>query len=132
MDSVQSFFKFNMDMLSSETRRRLLPADLPVYTEVRDEMPARYSEGSSVVNSLVADGCVIEGTVENCILARGVHIAAGAVVRNCIIMQDGQVHAGAEIANCILDKQTVIEGNARLLGPAEYPIVIPKKVVVNR
>ena len=132
LDSVQSFFKFNMDMLCSDNRRRLLPADLPVYTKVRDEMPARYAEGASVVNSLVADGCVIEGTVENCILARGVHVAPGAVVRNCIVMQDGQIHSGAEIANCILDKQAVIEGNARLIGPAEYPIVIPKKVVVNR
>ena len=132
LDSVQSFFKFNMDMLDSANRRRLLPADLPVYTKVRDEMPARYAEGSSVVNSLVADGCVIEGTVENCILARGVRVAPGAVVRNCIIMQDGQVHSGAEISNCILDKQVVIEGNARLFGPVEYPIVIPKKVVVNR
>jgi len=132
MDSVQSFFKFNMDMLCSDNRRKLLPADLPVYTKVRDEMPARYGENSSVVNSLVADGCIIEGTVENCILARGVRVAAGAVVRNCIIMQDGHIHAGAEIANCILDKQAVIEGNARLIGPAEYPIVIPKKVIVNR
>ena len=132
LDSVQSFFKFNMDMLDSANRRRLLPADLPVYTKVRDEMPARYAEGSSVVNSLVADGCVIEGTVENCILARGVRVAPGAVVRNCIIMQDCHVHSGAEIANCILDKQVVIEGNARLFGPVEYPIVIPKKVVVNR
>ena len=132
LDSVQSFFKFNMDMLCSDNRRKLLPADLPVYTKVRDEMPARYSENATVVNSLVADGCVIEGTVENCILARGVHVAPGAVVRNCIIMQDGQIHSGAEIANCILDKQAVIEGNARLIGPAEYPIVIPKKVVVNR
>lgn len=132
LDSVQSFFNFNMDMLCSDNRRKLLPADLPVYTKVRDEMPARYGENSSVVNSLVADGCVIEGTVENCILARGVRVAAGAVVRNCIIMQDGHIHAGAEIANCILDKQAVIEGNARLIGPAEYPIVIPKKVIVNR
>ena len=75
---------------------------------------------------------MIEGTVENCILARGVRVAPGAVVRNCIIMQDCHVHSGAEIANCILDKQVVIEGNARLFGPVEYPIVIPKKVVVNR
>ena len=131
LDSVQSFFKFNMDMLCSDNRRRLLPADLPVYTKVRDEMPARYAEGASVVNSLVADGCVIEGTVENCILARGVRVEAGAVVRNCIIMQDGHICAGAQISNCILDKQSVIEGNARLAGPSEYPIVIPKKVVVN-
>ena len=131
MDSVQSFFKFNMDMLCSDNRRRLLPADLPVYTKVRDEMPARYGENASVVNSLVADGCVIEGKVENCILARGVRVEAGAVVRNCIIMQDGHICAGAEISNCILDKQAVIEGSACLSGPADYPIVIPKKVVVN-
>jgi len=130
LDSVQSFFKFNMDVLDADNRRRLFPADLPVYTKVRDEMPARYGEGSSVVNSLVADGCIIEGTVENCILARGVRVAAGAHVKNCIIMQDGQIHAGAEIENCILDKQAVIKRNARLIGPAAYPIVIAKNVVI--
>ena len=131
LDSVQSFFKFNMDMLCSDNRRSLLPADLPVYTKVRDEMPARYGDNASVVNSLVADGCVLEGTVENCILARGVRVEAGAVVRNCVVMQDGHICAGAQISNCILDKQAVIEGSAHLSGPADYPIVIPKRVVVN-
>ena len=72
----------------------------------------------------------MEGTVENSILARGVRVAPGAHVRNCIIMQDGQVHAGAEIVNCILDKQAVIKRNAQLIGPAAYPIVIAKNVVI--
>ena len=130
LDSVQSFFRFNMDILDTENRRRLFAEDLPVYTKVRDEMPARYGENARVVNSLVADGCVIEGTVENSILARGVRVAPGAHVRNCIIMQDGQVHAGAEIVNCILDKQAVIKRNAQLIGPAAYPIVIAKNVVI--
>ena len=130
MDSVQSYFKFNMDVLDTEKRRELFPADLPVYTKVRDEMPARYGDDVNVVNSLVADGCVIEGTVENSILFRGVHIAPGAHVKNCIIMQDGYVHSGAYIENCILDKQAVIKRNARLIGPAAYPIVIAKNVVI--
>jgi len=130
MDSVQSFFRFNMDMLNPAIRKEIFCEDLPVYTKVRDEMPARYGEEASVINSLVADGCIIEGTVENSILARGVRIAPGAHVKNCIIMQDGQVHSGAEIENCILDKQSTIKRNARLIGPAAYPIVIAKNVVI--
>lgn len=54
----------------------------------------------------------------------------GAHVKNCIIMQDGQVHNDASIENCILDKQTVIKRSARLIGPAAYPIVIAKNVVI--
>ena len=130
IDSVQAFFRFNMDVLNTETRKALFPDDLPVYTKVRDEMPARYGDSVSCVNSLVADGCIIEGTVENSILFRGVRIAPDAHVKNCIIMQDGQVHSGAYIENCILDKQAVIKRNARLIGPDAYPIVIAKNVVI--
>ena len=118
------------DVLNTETRQALFPADLPVFTKVRDEMPARYGENVTCVNSLVADGCIIEGTVENSVLFRGVRIAPDAHVKNCIIMQDGQVHSGAYIENCILDKQAVIKRNARLIGPDAYPIVIAKNVVI--
>jgi glucose-1-phosphate adenylyltransferase len=97
---------------------------------VRDEMPACYGDNATVINSLVADGCQIDGTVENSILFRGVKISAGAHVKNCIIMQDGQVHEGAYIENCILDKQAIIKRNSRLIGPDAYPIVIGKDVVI--
>ena len=130
IDSVQDYFKFNLDVLDTEVRRKLFADDLPVYTKIRDEMPARYGESAMVVNSLVADGCIIEGTVENSILFRGVRVAPDAHVKNCVIMQDSQVHSGAYIENCILDKQAVIKRNARLIGPNAYPIVIAKNVVI--
>ena len=130
LDSVQSFFKFNMDVLQADVRANLFDKERPVYTKVRDDMPARYGENAKVVNSLVADGCVIEGTVENSFLARGVCVAPDAHVKNCIVMQDGQIHSGAYIENCILDKQAIIKRNARLIGPAAYPIVIAKNVVI--
>ena len=130
IDSVQSYFRFNMDILDPKMRKGLFREDLPVYTKVRDEMPACYGDDSTVINSLIADGCQIEGTVENSVLFRGVKIAAGAHVRNCIIMQDGQVHEGAYIENCILDKQAVIKRNSKLIGPEAYPIVIGKDVVI--
>ena len=130
LDSVESFFKFNMDVLVADNRRRLFDPEMPVYTKVRDDMPARYSENAKVVNSLVSDGCVVEGTVENCILARGVRVAPDAHVKNCIIMQDCQIHSGAYIENCILDKQAIIKRNAQLIGRPQFPVVIPKNVVI--
>jgi len=130
IDSVQDYFNCNMALLQKEERSAVFTNENPVYTKVRDEMPASYGDNVHVVNSLVADGCVIEGEVENSILFRGVRVAPGAHVKNCIIMQDGQVHEGAQIENCILDKQTVIKRNARLIGPSAYPIVIAKNVVI--
>ena len=130
IDSVQSYFKFNMDILDPEKRKRLFIDELPVFTKVRDEMPAFYGKQSKTINSLVADGCQIDGTVENSVLFRGVKIAPNSHIKNCIIMQDGQVQEGAYIENCILDKQAVIKRNSRLIGPEAYPIVIAKNVVI--
>lgn len=129
LDSVQSYFNFNMDILDTATRKSLFDS-YPVYTKVRDDMPARFMGEPEVTNSLIANGCIVEGKVENSILFRGVKIAKGAVVRNCIIMQDARVEEGAEIDHCILDKQAVIRRNGRLIGPAAYPIVIAKNVVI--
>ena len=130
IDSIQSYFNFNMSLLDTDIRRQLFPKERPVYTKVRDDLPARYIDESQCTNSLVANGCVIEGTVINSILFRGVKIAKGAVVKNSIIMQDAQIQEGAEIDHCILDKQSVIRRNGRLIAPAAYPIVIAKNVVI--
>ena len=73
---------------------------------------------------------MIEGTVINSVLFRGVKVAKGAVIKNSIVMQDAQIQEGAEIDHCILDKQSVIRRNGRLIAPAAYPIVIAKNVVI--
>lgn len=130
MDSVQGYFKFNMDMLDTNTRHGLFSEDKPVYTKVRDELPARYMEDAKVVDAMVADGCIVDGTVEHSVLFRGVKIDKGAVVKNCIIMQDSHVEEGVQLENCILDKQAVIKRGGRLIGPSGYPIVISKNMTI--
>lgn len=130
LDSVQAYFDCSMDLLRHEVRASLFEPDRPVLTKLRDEMPTRYMSGSSVRNSLIADGCVIEGTVENSILSRGVRVERGAVVRDSIIMQDGLIKSGAQLQNCILDKQVTIREGTRMLGPRSYPIVIAKNLTV--
>ena len=130
LDSVQSYFNFNMDVLNPDVRHELFKENRPVYTKVRDELPARYMEDAEVSHSMVADGCIVEGTVHNSVLFRGVKIGRGAVVKNCIIMQDSEVEEGVQLENCILDKQATIKRNGRLIGPMTYPIVISKNMTI--
>lgn len=130
IDSIQAYFDTNMDFLNADTRAQIFRADKPVWTKLRDEMPARYTGDAKVSNSLIADGCFIEGTVENSILFRGVTVRPGAHVRNCIIMQDAVIFRNVEAENCILDKQTTIRDGVRLVAPASFPIVIAKNLTI--
>ena len=129
IETIKSYFRCNMDLLDYNVRRELFKAN-PVYTKTRDDVPAVYRAGNSVKNSLVADGCVIEGSVENCVLFRGVHIGRNASVKNAIIMQDSMVEDAVELENVILDKNVTIRAHGRLIGQVQYPIVIGKNVTL--
>ena len=87
-------------------------------------------EGAHAVNSLVADGCVIEGTVENSVLFRGVRVGKGAHIKNSILMQGDTIEAGVEIEHVILDKDVTVLAGGRLIAPKLYPIVVGKSKTV--
>lgn len=130
IDSIQAYFQANLDVLSPENQSQLFPKDRPVWTKLKDEIPSKYSSSSSVKNSLIADGCNIEGTVENSIIFRGVTIKKGAVVRGSVIMQDSYIASNAEVENCILEKQTDVRENKRIISVPNYPIVVAKNVTI--
>ena len=126
LDSLKSFYDANMALLDLNNRSELFCRERPVYTKVRDEVPAIYGLGAAVKNSLVADGCKIEGTVENSILFRGVTIGKDAVVKNSIIMQGCYIGNGADLDYCICDKGVLVADNRRLAGYASYPLYLPR------
>ena len=98
-----------------------------ILTKIRDEAPAKYGLSSNVKNSLVADGCIIEGTVENSIIFRGVKVGQGAVVKNSIVMQGSVIDDNAQLDYVILDKDVLIKDGRRLAGYLTYPVYVPKK-----
>ena len=130
IESVEAYRKLNMDLLDESIRTPLLYKPNPVYTKVKDEVPARYEAGAKVTNTLVADGCIIEGTVENSILFRGVRVGKGAVVKDCILMQGVEVQDGAQLSYVISDKDAFIKRDRRIVGQESYPIVIEKNAVI--
>ncbi|MCL2087759.1 MAG: glucose-1-phosphate adenylyltransferase subunit GlgD [Oscillospiraceae bacterium] len=126
VDSMLSYFSANMALLDRKNLSALFDNDRPIYTKVRDEAPVKYGIDARVKNSLVADGCVIEGTVENCVIFRGVRIGREANVKNSILMQDTKVGDRSEINYVIADKNVTIGGYKSLIGTSDYPVFVGK------
>ena len=126
IDSMKSYYEGNLSLIKPEVRKSLFTADDPIYTKVRDEAPAKYGLDANVKNVVAADGCIIEGTVENSVLFRGVKIKKGAIVRNSVIMQDTVIGEGADINYVITDKKVLISDKRTLIGTENYPIFVKK------
>ncbi|MBN2559132.1 MAG: glucose-1-phosphate adenylyltransferase subunit GlgD [Clostridia bacterium] len=126
IDTLERYFKASLAFLDTGIRNSLIDGSGPVYTKVKDEVPARYSKSSRVANSLVSDGCYIEGSIENSLLFRGVQVARGAVIKNCIIMQESQIQANAVLENVILDKKCTILRGRRMVGTENHPMIVAK------
>ncbi|MBO5045866.1 MAG: glucose-1-phosphate adenylyltransferase subunit GlgD [Clostridia bacterium] len=123
--SLKSYFKHNMELLDKDVRDELFGAR-DIYTKVRDSAPSKYIEGAQVKNSLVSDGCIIEGVVENSILFRGVKVGKGSVVKNCVVMQDTVIGSNVELNCVITDKNVVIRDRRHLAGCEILPYFISK------
>jgi glucose-1-phosphate adenylyltransferase len=120
-----------MALLDPAVRAELVANhDAPIYTKVRNSPPTRYAATAQVRNSMVADGCVIEGTVENSIIFRGVHVGKGTVVRNCILLQDTYVGSDAKLDCVISDKNVMVKDGRTLAGHETLPFFLPKGTMV--
>jgi glucose-1-phosphate adenylyltransferase len=102
----------------------------PIFTKVKDSVPTLYGEGSRVKNSLIADGCKIQGTVENSIISRGVRVGRGAVVKNSIVMQGAEIMNDVDLQYVIVDKDVIVREAQKLIGHEKYPVVVEKRSIV--
>lgn len=124
--SVRSYYRHSMELLQPEVWRNLFFANGLIYTKIKDEAPTKYNDSARVSNSIVANGCILEGTVENSIIFRGVKIHKDAVVKNSIIMQKSEIGPGATLENMICDKDVRISAGKCLIAEPHYPMVISK------
>jgi glucose-1-phosphate adenylyltransferase len=130
IDSIKNYYRHNMDLLRPEKWEELFFKSGLVYTKVKDEAPVKYKENARAFNTMVANGCIIEGRVENSILFRGVKVRKGAYVKDSIIMQKCEIAENAIIENVICDKNVCITQGKWLKGEKNYPLVVAKGTVV--
>ncbi len=128
--SVKEYYDANMKIMDRDIRYRLFDYQRPIYTKVRDDAPSRYGLDSDVKNSLIAQGCVINGSVTDSIISKGVQIGRGAKITGCIIMQDCVIGDDAEISYTVIDKDVRVSRSSKLCGSPSYPMYISKKSIV--
>jgi glucose-1-phosphate adenylyltransferase len=130
LHNVASYYRMNMDFLDAEIQMAMFQGRHRIFTKVKDEVPVRYMPTAAVRNSIIANGCIIEGEVENSVLFRSVYVGKGTTVRNSIILPNSEINDDAELENVVIDKNASVRNRTRLIGSAEYPMIIQKGAVV--
>ncbi len=126
ISTVESYYQTNMDFLKPEVRNYFFKQDPPVRTKIDDLPPAKYNPGSNVKNSLVASGCIINGTVENSVLFKKVFVGNNCVIKNSIILNDVYLGDNTYIENCVVESRDTIRANSRHCGENGVKVVIEK------
>lgn len=130
ISSIESYFSASMEMLDEDNIREVFFGENKIQTKVKDETPTYYSDDSKVSNSLIANGCKIDGTVINSIIFRRVNVAKGAIVKDSIIMQNTNISENCTLENVITDKQVVLTNGTELKGSPKNPLVVSKGSVL--
>ena len=125
-ESVEEYFANSMSLICKDIRADIFGGAHPIYTKVRDRVPTYYGEGCEIENALIADGCMLEGEVEDSVLFREVTIGKGAEVENCILFNNAVIGEGAELKYVILDKNVTVTPGAKLIGTKKNPIIVKR------
>ena len=127
--SIQSYYDSSLALLDKTVRDEIF-GDRSVFTKIRDSAPTKYGNAAVVKNSMIADGCTIEGEVENSILFRNVKVGRGSVVRNSIVMQNTVLGENCTLDAIITDKNVTITDRKTLSGSSNHPFYIGKGIMI--
>ena len=126
----KSYYDANLELLDMKKANELFNDDWTFYTQTTDSSPVHYFEGAQIRNSMVANGCLIEGTVENSVIGRGVEIRKGAVVKNCVILGHSIIEEGIHLEYQVVDKWARIANIKELIATPDNPGYIRRDDVI--
>lgn len=131
IDSLESYYEDSMSLLDLDTWKQVFPKQYPILTKAKDEPPTKYLQGSHVTNTIIANGCVLKGEVENSILSRSVKVGENTIIRNSIIMPKVEIGDNCVLDGVIIDKNVTISDGTNLVGTNKSPVVVPKGATIQ-
>ena len=127
ISSLETYYQYNMEILEGSNRDALFDYEgRRILTSLRDSLPAKYGKNAEIKNSIVADGCQIDGTVINSVICRNVRVKEGAVVRNCILQDDTIVEKNAMLDCIVSDRSVIVKEHRSMMGSNTYPVYIER------
>lgn len=112
--TIDAYWSTSLELLADQPALDLYDPDWVIHTRSEERGPVRFGAHGEVENSLLSNGCAIDGTVINSVLSPGVRVERGAVVRDSVIMNDTVIGAGAQIDRCVFDKEIVVGPGAQI------------------
>lgn len=128
IDSIASYYQHSMELLNPKVWNSLFNPPRFIYTKIKNDPPTKYTADSNIRHSIIANGCIIEGKVENSILFRGVKVQKGAYVKNSIIMQKSEVGENALVEYAIIDKKSTVTSGKMIKGEEGSPFIVSKRM----
>ena len=110
--TISSLWEANMDLIGEDPVLNMADRDFRIFSRNFARPPQFVGSKADIQNSLISEGCKINGTVINSILSGGVVIEEGALVKDSVIMEDVTVKKGGKVYSAIVDSDTVVEKNA--------------------
>ncbi|HIZ65833.1 MAG TPA: glucose-1-phosphate adenylyltransferase subunit GlgD [Candidatus Blautia pullicola] len=117
----KSYYNANMSLIDFKAATSLFDDEWPIYTRTNDSCPTQYFETANVKNSVVSNGCLIEGTLENSVVGRGCVIKKGAVVKNSVVLPDSIIGEDVYVENQVIDKHAKLTHVKKIVSPKEQP-----------
>lgn len=117
--TIKEYWQTSMDLLGADPKIKLEEWGIRTNLEqrdVRDCQPLTIGGDASVQNSLIYNGCIIEGRVKNSILFPGVHVKPGAVVEDSVIFYDNVIGRGCFLEKVVSDVNVTFGANGRIGG----------------
>ena len=131
ISSIDTFFYYNMQILEGENRNALFDFEgRQIFTSLRDSLPTKYGKKADIKNSIISDGCRIDGTVINSVICRNVRIREGAVVKNCILQDDTVVEKDSMLDCVIADRSVMVSEHRSMMGSHTYPVYIERYRII--
>ena len=124
LDSMEHYLEYSLEMLDLNVSTQVFKSNWPIYTRTNDTPPTKYRKHARITKSMVANGAIIDGKVENSIIARDVVIGTGAVVKNSIIFSGSTIADGVVLENVIIDKNVTVEKVTELTGTKTAPLYV--------
>ena len=126
ISTLKAYYKTSMEIKNEKQLHKMFDEDWPIYTATNDSCPTLYANGSKISNSIVGNGCVIEGTVSNCVIGRNVIIKKGAVIKDSVIMPDTLINKNVKMEKCVVDRLAIVTHVKELKGSDDEPLYISR------
>ena len=126
----QSYYNANMDLIDIKAAQTLFDPEWPIYTRTNDSCPTHYYETAQIRNSVVSNGCQVEGTIENSILGRGCIIHKNAVIKNSVVLSGAEIGEGVHVENQVVDKMVKILHVKEVVSDPALPGYIKRRDIL--